>query len=184
VITAFLDANVLVPITLADTILRCAEGELFRPLWSQRVLDEVQRTLTRLRPDLTPSRIDHRIRSMCLSFPEAMVTGYEVLIDGITLPDPDDRHVLAAASFRRADLVVSNNAKHFPATTLAAHGLEVVTADDFLQDMLDLSYTTLQSVIRQQAADSARPALTEMEILDRLQQIGAAGFVRDYRAHA
>jgi hypothetical protein len=39
---AILDACVLVPIALADTLLRIAEKGLYRPLWSDRILDEAQ----------------------------------------------------------------------------------------------------------------------------------------------
>jgi len=73
VFTAFLDANVLVPVTLTDTVLRCAEKELFRPLWSDRVLKEVGTALVRVRQDLSPSRIDYRLGRMRAAFPEAAV---------------------------------------------------------------------------------------------------------------
>jgi hypothetical protein len=97
VFTAFLDANVLVPIALTDTILSCAERELFVPRWSERVLMEVRRAVLTVVPEMTAARIDYRLATMRSAFPEACVRGYESLVETIVLPDPDDRHVVAAA---------------------------------------------------------------------------------------
>jgi predicted nucleic acid-binding protein len=118
VFTAFLDANVLVPIALTDTILSCAEQELFVPRWSERVLKEVRRAVLRIVPEMTEARIDYRLATMNAAFPEACVQDYESLVESIHLPDPDDRHVVAAAVRGGADVVVTDNLKHFPAETL------------------------------------------------------------------
>ena len=47
-------------------------------------------------------------------FPDALVVGFEPLIDGLTLPDADDRHVLAAAIRGQADVIITQNLKDFP----------------------------------------------------------------------
>jgi predicted nucleic acid-binding protein len=91
---AFLDTCVLYPAYLCDTLLRLAEVSAYRPLWSTQVLDELRRNL--VERGLPPDRVDRRITQMTRSFPDAMVTGYESLIDGMS-NDPKDRHVLAAA---------------------------------------------------------------------------------------
>lgn len=96
--SALLDACVLVPITQADTLLRLAEGGLFRPLWSDAILDETVRALGRIHPDLAASGAAHRRTArMNDVFDDANVAGYEPLIPALELPDLDDRHVLAAA---------------------------------------------------------------------------------------
>ena len=181
-LTVFLDANVLVPVALADTILRCAERELFRPAWSERVLTEAKQAILTVNPDLSPSRVDYRLTSMRQAFPEATVTNYEKLIEQVHLPDPDDRHVVAAAHRYGADLIVTNNLKHFPKGELFRHSLEVVNADHFLQDMLDLAPNTLVKVITSQAADMKNPPRNVSDILITLGRAGVTGFVQDYRA--
>ncbi|MDR0432296.1 MAG: PIN domain-containing protein [Bifidobacteriaceae bacterium] len=104
---AFLDANVLVPAALTDTVLRVAEAGVFQPRWSDRVLQEVRLAVMGLHPDLPPARIDARLRSMNRSFPEACVDAWQGLENELELPDQNDRHVLAAAWLARADVIAS-----------------------------------------------------------------------------
>jgi predicted nucleic acid-binding protein len=42
---------------------------------------------------------------------DCLVTGYEPLIGAVELPDPDDRHVLAAAIRARAQVIVTETSK-------------------------------------------------------------------------
>ena len=91
------DANVLYPSTLRDVLIRVGLARLVQPKWTERILDEVFRNLRTNRPDLEPSRLDRTRRLMNDAIRDVTVTGYEYLIDQLELPDPDDRHVLAAA---------------------------------------------------------------------------------------
>jgi hypothetical protein len=91
---AFLDTCVRYPAYLCDTLLRLADANAYRPLWSTDVLDELRRNL--VGRGIAPDRVDYRIEQMSRSFPDAMVTGYESLTEGMS-NDPKDRHVLAAA---------------------------------------------------------------------------------------
>ncbi len=68
---------------------------------------------------------------------DCLVTGYEDLIASLSLPDPDDRHVLAAAIRADADVIVTYNLKDFPAETLAPFDIEAQHPDDFLVSLLD-----------------------------------------------
>ena len=111
-----LDACVLVPHPLFDTLLRLADVGLFRPLWSDQILVEVERTLTGKR-GLSAQKARHRVRQMARAFPDAMVEGYEDLIPAMT-NDPKDRHVLAAAVRSGASLIVTANLKDFPRTSM------------------------------------------------------------------
>ena len=56
------------------------------------------------------------------SVPDGCVTGYEDLIDALTLPDPNDRHVLAAAIHCGANVIVTFNDADFPAETIQVAG--------------------------------------------------------------
>lgn len=174
--TAFLDACVLVPIAPCDTLLRMADSGAFRPLWSQRVVDEAQRALERIHPAIDPSRFQSRFRSMGESFEDAVVEGWESLEAGMTLPDPDDCHVLAAALRGRADAIVTENIKYFPQHVLEPLGIEAITVDDFLLAQLDLGPDATVRIIEAQAAQMRQPPVTAAELLRRLAGSGAPRF--------
>ena len=93
---ALLDANVLWSAAVCDTILRAVRADLFRPAWTQRILDEVGRSLLRERPHLTPAQIAYMIDTLTRRFPKALVDGYDDLIPAMR-NRAGDRHVLAAA---------------------------------------------------------------------------------------
>ena len=92
--SAVLDACVLVPVALADTLLRIAEKGLYRPLWSERILTEARDAIEEVHPGID---VHKRFADMREAFQDALVTGWEGLEAGIWLPDEDDRHVVAAA---------------------------------------------------------------------------------------
>jgi hypothetical protein len=92
--TAVLDACVLVPIALADTLLRVAEKGLYCPLCSDRILAEAQAATEEIHPGIDAGK---RFAQMREAFDDALVTGWEELQSGIRLPDQDDRHVVRSA---------------------------------------------------------------------------------------
>ncbi|MCL2784203.1 MAG: PIN domain-containing protein [Propionibacteriaceae bacterium] len=166
---------------LFDTIWRCAERGLFRPKWSQQVLEEVLQVVPKVHPELPPSRVYYRLDQMRRAFEESIVCGYGPMISGISLPDPHDRHIVAAAQVGRADLIVTDNLSHFPSEELEKFGLEAVGPDCFLQDMLDLAPEIIRSIILIQALDAQRPSQQEEDVLVALERAGVGGFVHDYR---
>ena len=170
--TAVLDACVLVPIALAD-LLRVAEKGLYRPLWSGRILAEAQAATEEIHPGIDTAK---RFAQMREAFDDALVSGWEELEGGLSLPDQDDRHVLAAAIRGGAQAIITANAKDFPAAALAPLGLEAVHPDDFLLDQLDLSPPTILQVIREQAARTRRPPLTPRDLATLLGRAGVPGF--------
>ena len=129
---AFLDASVLYPAPLRDLLLELAVSGLYRAKWSARVHDEWTRALLRNRPDLTAARLERTRRLMDAHVRDVLVTGFEDLVPSLELPDPGDRHVLAAAIRAEADIIVTANLKDFPASSLAPHGLEAEHPDAFL----------------------------------------------------
>lgn len=177
--TALLDANVLVPVSLADTILRAAEKGLFIPRWSATIMRETYDAIAKVHPELTATRRQTRIISMNSSFPDASVAWHMSMIADIELPDPDDRHVVAAARAGHADVIVTHNIKDFPEQTLQQFGLEVVGPDCFLLDMLDLFPKAMLAVIQDQALDTKRPPLSVKDVLESLTKAGAPQFAKD-----
>ncbi len=128
---AVLDACVLIPMPVVDTLLRIAEEPAFySPRWSADILNEVSKTLSG-KWKYSEAACRRRIETMQLAFPEAMVVSYEDLT-GAMKNEPKDRHVLAAAVRCGADTIVSDNKKHFPRKALEPYRLECVTADEFL----------------------------------------------------
>jgi len=109
-------------------------------------------------------------------FEDAHVDGWEGLEATVTLPDPDDHHVVAAALRGRADAIITTNVRHYPTDTLEPLGIEVIHPDNFLLDHLDLAPRTVLDVLRGQAANTHHPALTPIDLVARLARAGVPGF--------
>ena len=171
--TVVLDACVLVPVSLADTLLRIAEKGLYRPLWSDRILAEAREAIEEIHPGIS---VDKRFADMRDAFGDALVTGWEGLQAGISLPDADDRHVVAAGVKGGAQAIVTANVNDFPDAALGPLGLQAVHPDAFLLDQLDLSPPTVLQVMREQAQHSRRPALTPLDLAAVLGRAGVPGF--------
>ncbi len=132
---AVLDANVLLPAPLRDTLLRLAEAELYVPRWSERILDEVAKNLVES-GRTNAERAARVTETIEAAFPEAMVsTSIVSAIAPAMTNDPKDRHVLAAAVGVGAEVVVTKNLKDFPPTTCEPLGIQAVSPDDFLVDL-------------------------------------------------
>lgn len=174
--SAFLDAWVMVPIALTDTLLRLAEAGLYRPLWSDRVIDEMVDAIEMIHPELASGAARSRADEMKASFEDACVTEWEALVPGISLPDSDDRHVVAAALRGRADMVVTANVRDFPTEVLEPFGLEVQNPDEFLLNQLDLAPDLTISTLHRQAVATRRPAITTEALLEQLSRCGAPKF--------
>lgn len=105
------DACVLYPSIVRDMLIRVAIEGTVRAHWSEQILDEVFRNLKNNRGDLDPKKLERTRSLMSVALEDANVAGYESLIEGLVLPDPDDRHVLAAAIRAGVQLIVTLNLK-------------------------------------------------------------------------
>jgi predicted nucleic acid-binding protein len=178
---AFLDTCVLYSSTLTDTLLRIAEEDAFRPLWSAGVLDELRTVLER-EAGLTAERAARRIAHMRKAFPNAEVDGYDSLVDAMTC-DSKDRHVLAAAVAGGAQVLVTFNVADFPPTSVAAYDVTVVTPDAFLLDQLDLHPARVGRALMRQTTEAKRPPLSMGQLLGRLTRAGVPTFAEEARRH-
>lgn len=122
--TVLYDACVLYPAPLRDLLVRLAMTGLFRAKWTDEILDEVFRNVLKNRPELEVARLDRTRDLMNRAVRDVRVENYETLIDALTLPDPDDRHVLAAAIRSDAQVIVTWNLKDFPPSALSPYGIE------------------------------------------------------------
>jgi len=145
-----LDACVLLPMPLCDTLLRLAEEPAFYlPRWSHETLDEVHRNLVK-KWGYTTEQADRRLSAMKAAFEDAEVTGYESLVPAMT-NEPDDRHVLAAAVHCGSHAIVTENVKHFPPQSLDPYGIELMTADEFLVNQFHLDPGNVLAKLNAQA---------------------------------
>lgn len=170
-----MDACVLIPATLRDTLLRAVEKGMYRLHWSDEILDEVRRNLVK-RGMTSPEDAQDLIDQMNRFFAEANVRGFEVLIPAMT-NDEKDRHVLAAAVMSRSQVIITSNIKDFPKQTLEPFGVEAQTPDEFLTHLFYLNPTLMMQILSEQAGDLDDPPLTVPEVLAVLA-IVAPGFVK------
>jgi hypothetical protein len=134
----FYDANVLYPAELRNFLMHLALIGVFRAKWSAEVHEEWIRNLLANRPDLTRAQLERTRQLMDKAAPDALVTGYEHLIPKLALPDPDDRHVLAAAIRAGASVIVTCNLGDFPPHLLGEFDIEAQHPDEFILRLLDL----------------------------------------------
>ena len=137
-VTALLDANVLYPAPLRDIVLQLAVEDVFRAKWTNDIHREWIDALLRHEPRRSRAALERTRDLMDQATRDCLVAGYETLISGLSLPDPDDRHVLAAAITARCDVIVTSNLRDFPQAAVTPHGIEVQHPDDFLSSRLDL----------------------------------------------
>lgn len=161
-----LDANVLFPFSLRDTLLRAAAAGFYRVRWSSQILDEMTRNL--VSTGVMPQDKATKLRSiMEREFPEADVTGYEHLIAAMKNHEKD-RHVAAAAVKAGAQVITTSNLKDFAELP---EGIEAQSPDVFLCNLLDLDPGGFVDLLREQAADLINPPMTFEELLDRLARV-------------
>ncbi|PHQ95355.1 MAG: PIN domain-containing protein [Marinosulfonomonas sp.] len=159
-----LDANVLYPFRTRDVLFSFALAGLFRARFTNEILDEWTRNLIRNKPQLEDS-VRQQEAAIRAAFDECLVTGYAPLIPGLTLPDENDRHVLAAAIKCSAQIIVTENHKDFPPDTLEAYGVETLGADDFLANTYDLFPKSGVRVLKQVRRRYDNPTFTRSEFL-------------------
>ena len=109
---------------------------------------------------------------MCNAVPDSVTTGFEDLIEGLDLPDPKDRHVLAAAIRSGSQVIVTENIGDFPQAVLEAYNIEAQTPDIFVLHLIDLSPTTVSGVVQAQAAALKDPPMSASDVFSRLAQSG------------
>lgn len=113
---------------------------------------------------------------------DCLVTGYEPLIDSLALPDPDDRHVLAAAIRARAQVIVTNNLTDFPTPALQTWDIEAKSPDDFVLDQLDLSRDTVYGAVQRIADSWRQPPGTVTDVIAVLERDGLVQSAATLRA--
>jgi predicted nucleic acid-binding protein len=167
--SVILDACVLYPAPLRDLLLRLGMADLFKARWTETIHEEWitsvlrQGRHTREQLERTRDLMDRHVL-------DARVTGYEALIPSLTLPDPKDRHVLAAAIKANADAIVTFNLKDFPEAVLRPYSLEAIHPDDFVHYQIDLAPGKACFAIKSQREALKNPPKTKEEFLTILRK--------------
>lgn len=179
----FYDANVFYPAELRSFLMYLAVTRLFRAKWSASVHEQWISKLLQNRTDLTREKLERTRALIDLHVVDGLVTGYEHLIPGLLLPDPNDRHVLAAAIRGRADVIVTMNLKDFPRESLAPFGLEVQHPDEFILRLLDIAPGTVIGAAREHQQSMKNPPKSIPEYLDVLERHGLTQTVSALREY-
>lgn len=161
-----LDACVLFPMYLRDTLLSTADEDLYLPYWSQKILDEVIGNLVK-GGTLSQEKAKNLERTIKIAFPEAMVE-VPVALEQAMTNEPKDRHVLAAAVTAGADIIVTNNLKDFRENDLAPWNIIAQSPDEFLSDLLDEYPDSIVDLLQQQSQKYKNPPKTFTELINFL----------------
>lgn len=178
-----LDANVLYPAQLRDLLMRLAVAGLIRVHWTDEIHEEWTRAVRERHPAITLEQLAWTRALMERALPAARVTGYRRRQQAVTLPDPDDRHVVAAALRAGASAIVTFNVRDFPTEALAPHGLEAVSPDAFVRALYEAEPDRVVEVARQHRAALRRPPLPAAEYLVVLEQAGLVQAVEALQVH-
>ena len=181
---AMFDACVLYRESLRNLLIRLAVGGLYRARWTERIHEEWIEALLRRRPDISRTALDWTREQMNAAVPDCLVTGYEHLENGLRLPDPDDRHVLAAAILCHAGTIVTYNLKDFPDEALAPHGITAQHPDQFIEYAFGIDPSAVITAVRTHRASLRNPPRTIEELFDSYLRHELATTVAMLRPHA
>jgi predicted nucleic acid-binding protein len=169
---AFYDANVLYPAELRNFLMHLALTGLFRAKWSNAVHEEWITNLLMNRPDITRQKLERTRHLMDKAALDALVEGYEHLIPTLSLPDENDRHVLAAAIEGEAQVIVTMNLKDFPDEVLQRYEMEAQHPDEFILHLIDLTPDAVMDAAETHRQSLKNPPKSLEEFLASLEAQG------------
>lgn len=182
--TVVYDACVLYPAPLRSFLMYLAVTDLYHARWTNSLHEEWMRNVVKDHANIPREQVE-RIRDlMNAHVRDCLVTGYEPLIGSLTLPDPDDRHVLAAAILCGADVIVTFNLKDFPQDALNPYGIEAQHPDEFLTYQLDLTPNVVCAAAKRHRSSLKNPPMNVEEYLASLERQGLAQTVSSLRQYA
>lgn len=168
-----IDSNVFYGARLRSLVVYLAQTGIFRARWTADIHREWVSNLLANRPDLNERKIENVPRLMDAAVLDCLVTDYEPLIPSLVLPDPKDRHVLAAAIKGHASAIVTFNLDHFPPATLHPYGIHAKHPDEFFLDLFSLDEDSCMDAIQADLEHYKSPALSLDTYLDSLVKAGA-----------
>lgn len=179
------DSCILYSAPLRDLFMRLALTDLYHAKWTQEIHKEWMRNLLKNRPDISAQRLESIRSRMDLHVRDCLVVGYEALIEGILLPDPNDRHVLAAAIRAHAQTIVTYNLSDFPTSYLAQYEIDVQHPDGFLRHLLDLAPAKVIATVQETRRSLKNPPKNSSEylaILEKQSLPQTCAYLREYES--
>ncbi len=177
------DACVLYPAPLRDFLMHLAITDLFRAKWTEEIHDEWTRNVLKNRPDLTRESLQRTRELMNSNVRDCLVSGYEDIIPCLTLPDENDRHVLAASICVGADVIVTYNLSDFPTATLKQYGIEAQHPDEFITHLINLAPLTVCEAAKRQRKSLKNPPKSIEELLAVYEKQGLAQTVVELKSY-
>lgn len=166
-----LDACILFPTVLREILIGAATAGGFQPLWSAKILAEWRHTAARLGPEA--DRIaGAEIALLNANWPDASVDFDAGVLDILTLPDRNDRHVLAAAMAGGADVLLTRNLRDFPTRVLARHDILRRDPDSFLLDFAHTGEADIATVVGEVQARTEAISGREQPLRPLLKRAG------------
>jgi len=164
------DSCVLYPASLRDLLMRLALTDLYQAKWTKDIHKEWMRNLLKNRPDLTEKQLEQTRSKMDLHVRDCLVDGYEELIEGLRLPDPNDRHILAAAIKANAQTIVTYNLSDFPSSIVSKYEMDIQHPDEFLRNLLDLAPARVIRTVQETRLSLKNPPKNSGEYLAILEK--------------
>lgn len=174
--TALYDANVLYPPSIRDLLMHLALTDLYRAKWTNEIHEEWIRNVLADRSDLERGQLERVRDLMNANVRDCLVEGYEDLVFALELPDPNDRHVLAAAIAGQADVIVTFNLTDFPDEALGRYGIEAQHPDEFVMHLVDLDPNVVLAAAKRQRSNLRKPPVSPEEFVARFRARGLTAF--------
>jgi hypothetical protein len=176
-----LDANLLYPFQLRNLLVQFGVDGVIAPRWTSRIHQEwIGNLVAAGRAPL--DRLSRTRDLMDHALPDADVQGWEQRMDGLVLPDPDDRHVLAAALAAGAGTILTMNLRDFPPSALAARGVQAVHPDGFLCHLHHADPELVRASAEAAHANLSRSTPSFEDYLDTLERQGLLTLAQRLRA--
>jgi len=179
---ALYDTDALFPNSQRDLLIRIGMSGMVQAKWTRQIIDDLGTALGRSYPDIPGDRLERLKGLINESVADCLITGYEPLIDGLKLPDPDDRHVLAAAIKAGAQVIVTANLKDFPPKDLRPWSVEAKSPDDFILDQIHIDNKVVFACIQQIVDSRKRYPVTVRDVLSELERSGLVQSVAALRS--
>jgi len=174
---AILDACVLYPAPLRDLLMHLTLADLYKAKWTNAIHEEWITSALSIRSDLTRDQLERTRSLMDLHAEDCLVDDYESWIPRLALPDPADRHVLAAAIVSSASFIVTFNLKDFPEKQLVDYGIKATHPDDFVSELVDSLPMAAIKAVRRHHSSLKNPPKTIDQYLGTLKKQGMKKFV-------
>jgi len=179
--TALLDANVLYPAPVRDLLLQLAVSDIFKARWTSDIHREWIENLLQNEPHRDRTALERTRDLMDKATRDCLITGYQDIIPSLHLPDPNDRHILAAAIVGRCDVIVTANLKDFPDTALQPFGIDAQHPDEFFCKHLNLAPGLFCSCVQKVRRRLKNPPYSIAEYLGTLTRNGLVATAAELR---